>query len=63
MSEDQKLIIDNKDEAGLKSTISFLMATHHKDKKELIEYCEKRLEALNVGSAMLESSEIKVGEV
>ena len=63
MSEYQKEIINNKDEAGLKYTISLLMATQHKDKAELIEYCEQRLESLNVGVAMLESSEIKLGEV
>lgn len=63
MTKDVKWIIDQKDEEGLRSQISILEASRHKNKDELIEYCEERLERLNRVVAMVEMSEVKVGEI
>ena len=62
MTDTQKWIIDQKDETGLKTQISILEATSHKNKSELIEYCELRLDRLNRSTAMIEDTEIKQGE-
>ncbi len=63
MTEFQRKLIDKKDEDGLRSMISNIMATKLDDKDSIIEYCETRLESLNVDAAMVEMSEVKVGEV
>ena len=57
MTEQQKELINQKDGNGLKTQISILEATNHKDKAKLIAYCELRLDRLNRGEAMLERSE------
>lgn len=62
MTDTQKWAINQKDEEGLKTTISILEATNHKYKKELIEYCESRLDSLNVGAAMVTRGEEKLSE-
>lgn len=60
MTELQKKLIDQKNEAELRHQISILTTGKHDD---LIKYCEERLDALNTSSAIAENGEIKVGEV
>lgn len=57
MTPGQKHILDKKDEAGLRMSISVLTATSHDNKDELIAYCEERLERLNRVNAMVERSD------
>ena len=54
----QKEAIDKMDEDQLRKTSS--INSHNKD---IVAYIDERLEKLNVNSAMVEPSEIKVGEV
>ena len=63
MTDDVKWIIDQKDENGLRGTISLLMESKHKNKAELIAYCEKKLDGLNRSEAEVEFGEIRMGEV
>ena len=58
MTELQKTKIDSLNEAQLRVTISANF-----NNKELVAYCEKRLDSLNTDNALAENGEIKVGEV
>ncbi len=53
MNSNQKKAIDNLDEEQLRNQISTSMCCHNKNKNEIIEYCESRLESLNVESAIV----------
>ncbi len=53
MHKDQKKAIDKLDEEQLRNQISTSMCCHNKNKHEIIEYCESRLESLNVESALV----------
>lgn len=63
MTNKQIETIDKLDEQQLRNTISIVSAGSNKDKDAIIAYCETRLDSLNVDSAMIERSEVKVGEV
>lgn len=63
MTTSQKNIIDSKNESWLRSQISIMIAGNHKDKDEIIEYCEERLEKLNVDKAMAEDGEYNINEM
>lgn len=54
----QKQAIDKKNEDGLRRTISMLTVGNTTNKDELISYCEKRLDYLNVDNATVEYSEV-----
>jgi len=58
ITEDQKWVISQKDEDGLKRQISILKVSNHKNRLELIEYIEARLDSLNVGAALVENGDI-----
>ena len=58
----QKWVIDQKDGEGLKTQISILEATTHKDKAELMEYCDLRLDRLNQSNSLVEVTETRQGE-
>ena len=49
----QKKAIDNMDEDRLRRTISMLTVKNTTYKDELIAYCEKRLDNLNVDNAIV----------
>ena len=57
ITANQKKLINDKDEDGLRIQISILKSGHHKYKEMLIEYCESRLDGLNVEAAMVEMSD------
>ncbi len=58
MTSIQKEALDKMDEDKLRK-----MSSIHSHNKEIVEYIDERLESLNVDGAMVEMSEVKVGEV
>lgn len=58
MTKQTQEIIDKMDEGELRKTSSI-----HSHDKELVAYIDVKLEKLNVDAAMVEMSEVKVGEV
>lgn len=58
MTKQTMKIIDKMDEEKLRKTASI-----HSHDKELVAYIDLKLEKLNVDAAMVEMSEVKVGEV
>ena len=58
MTEQAKKRIDSMTEEQLRVQIS--KSFNH---KEIVEYCEKRLDRLNRNNAQVEPGEVKVGEV
>lgn len=53
MTTQQKQVIDNYTARELMGSISRLLNSKLENKKELIEYCEKRLDSLNVDNALV----------
>ena len=54
ISTKQKVIIDNMDEEKLRIAISF-----HFQNKDIVNYCEEKLERLNVDSALIGEADLK----
>jgi hypothetical protein len=54
----QKQAIDNMNEYILRKTISMLTVGNKTSKDELIAYCEKRLDHLNVDNAIVEQTDL-----
>lgn len=63
MTNQQKQAIDKMNEEQLRNTISIISAGRNEFKDEIIKYCETRLDSLNVDAAIVEMSEVKVGEI
>ena len=58
MTTAKKKAIDKLDEQGLRNQISTIMCCTNKDKTEIVEYCEARLEKLNVDSAIVPEADL-----
>ncbi len=53
MTNDQTTAIDKMDESQLRNTISIISAGSNEHKEAIIEYCESKLDGLNVNSALV----------
>jgi len=59
MNTTKKKAIDKLDEQQLRNQISTTMCCNNKDKTEIVEYCETRLEKLNVESAIVPEADLQ----